>query len=211
MRTRNLSKLSMDKIGKGDQSSNKGKLEMDDIFHILQNQRRRQVLQYLANQAEECTLRDLAEQIAAWENDIPIDQISSEERQRVYIALYQVHLPKLDEFGVIEYNQSRGTVQRTDRADQLDQYRLTSSPTPSSHSSCSKRKRGEVSEQAVRNLGAAIGIGAGVGFAGGKWGIRSLKFWAWMTGITVLTALGAHLSRVKSYSFYLLDLLYINN
>uniref|UniRef100_UPI003F79622F DUF7344 domain-containing protein n=1 Tax=Halomicrococcus sp. SG-WS-1 TaxID=3439057 RepID=UPI003F79622F len=43
-------------------------------------------------------------------------------RQRVYIALYQSHLPKLDEEGVIDYNQSRGIVERGSLADQFDPY-----------------------------------------------------------------------------------------
>lgn len=96
----------------------------DDIFHILQNERRRYVLQYLQEQAGECTLRDLARQIAAWENETSPQQVSSDERQRVYIALYQAHLPKLDDFGVIDYNQARGIIKQTDLADMINQYRL---------------------------------------------------------------------------------------
>ena len=67
-------------------------------------------------------MRDIAEQVAAWENETTIQALTSDERQRVYIPLYQSHLPKLDEEGIIEYNQSRGTVERTKLADQLDQY-----------------------------------------------------------------------------------------
>ncbi|MEM4782053.1 MAG: hypothetical protein QXG03_10915 [Halalkalicoccus sp.] len=84
----------------------------DDLFHLLQNSRRRAVLRYFAAHPdrEEFDMRTIAEAIAAWENETTVEQLSSDQRQRVYIALYQSHLPKLDEYGVIEYNQSRGRI-----------------------------------------------------------------------------------------------------
>ena len=97
-------------------------LSEDTIFHLLQVQRRRLTLLYLQNRTDTVLLRDLAEQVAAWENDTTVEQLSSPERQRVYIALYQTHLSKLDTEGVIDYNKDRGTIQRTPRANQLDPY-----------------------------------------------------------------------------------------
>ena len=94
----------------------------DEIFHILQNQRRRYVLRYLEGVEGQVQMRDIAEQVAAWEHDTTLDALTSNQRQRVYIALYQAHLPKLDEKGIIEYNQNRGIVERTARADQLTKY-----------------------------------------------------------------------------------------
>ncbi|WP_435157107.1 DUF7344 domain-containing protein [Haladaptatus sp. DFWS20] len=97
-------------------------LARDKIFHILQTQRRRDALRYLKNTDGPIEMRDLAEQVAAWENDTTIQALSSNERQRVYIALYQSHLPKLDNEGIIEYNKSRGIVERGPLADQFDPY-----------------------------------------------------------------------------------------
>ena len=99
-------------------------LSKDDLFHILQNQRRRRVLEYIQDNDDEAQvdMRDIAEQVAAWEHDTTVQQLTSNERQRVYIALYQSHLPKLDEKGIIEYNQSRGIVERTSLADQFEHY-----------------------------------------------------------------------------------------
>lgn len=97
-------------------------LSKDDIFHLLQTRRRRDALRYLKGTEETVRMRDLAEQVAAWEHETTVDGLTSEQRQRVYISLYQSHLPKLDEEGVIEYDQSRGTVHRTEIADQLDPY-----------------------------------------------------------------------------------------
>ena len=97
-------------------------LSRDKIFHILQTQRRRDALRYLKDQEGPVEMRTLAEQVAAWENDTTVPQLSSDERQRVYIALYQSHLPKLAEEGVIEYEKGRGIVERGPVAPQFDPY-----------------------------------------------------------------------------------------
>lgn len=102
-------------------------LHKDDIFHILQNERRRQVLRHLRDVEDTVEMRKLAETIAAWENDTTIQNLYSDQRQRVYIALYQSHLPKLDELGVIEYNQARGIVRPTDRVADIVRYLDTES------------------------------------------------------------------------------------
>lgn len=87
-------------------------ISKDDLFHLLQNGRRRAVLRYFAAHPEqdEFNMRTVAEAIAAWENETTVEQLTSDQRQRVYIALYQSHLPKLDDYGVIVYNQSRGLI-----------------------------------------------------------------------------------------------------
>lgn len=97
-------------------------LSKDELFHLLSNERRRDILKYLNEHGGSVDMRDLAEWIAARENDTTVSRLRSKERQRVYIGLYQSHLPKLDDHNVIEYNQSRGIVGRTDLADQLDPY-----------------------------------------------------------------------------------------
>lgn len=98
-------------------------LPKDDVFHLLQNGRRRAVLRYLAEREEErFVMRDVAEAVAAWENDTTIQQLTSAERQRVYISLYQSHLPKLAEHGVIDYDQDRGTIEPTPLARVLEPY-----------------------------------------------------------------------------------------
>jgi len=104
--------------------ADEGTLSTDDAFHLLQNSRRRGVLRYIRGRpdADSFEMRDIAEQVAAWEQGKPIGAITSTERQRVYIALYQSHLPKLDEHGVIEYDQSRGMVRATPLAEEIGRY-----------------------------------------------------------------------------------------
>ncbi|RDZ62158.1 hypothetical protein C5B90_17535 [Haloferax sp. Atlit-12N] len=94
-------------------------LGKDEIYHLLQNERRRKVLEYLRDREGPVQMRDIAEQVAAWEHDTTVQALMSDQRQRVYIALYQAHLPKLDEEGVIDYNQSRGIVEKTPLANEL--------------------------------------------------------------------------------------------
>lgn len=111
-------------------------LSHDEVFHLLQNERRRNVIRYLGEHADETTLEmgDIATQLAAWENDKPVEGLTSDERQRVYIALYQNHLPKLDKAGVITYNQSRGRVEPEPLLERLDFYVSIDSDTDASPS-----------------------------------------------------------------------------
>ena len=102
-----------------DESLGGNAARMDDVFHVLQNARRRLVLVYLSDVEGAVEMRAIAEQVAAWENGTTVEAITSEQRQRVYIALYQSHLPKMDELGVVDYDQARGVVERTPQVDQF--------------------------------------------------------------------------------------------
>ncbi|MFC4990353.1 DUF7344 domain-containing protein [Saliphagus infecundisoli] len=108
----------------GDDEADAASTELteDQIFHVLQNERRRNVLRYLQDTDEPVRMRDVAEQVAAWEHDTTVEALTSDQRQRVYIPLYQSHLPKLDTEGIIDYQQSRGIVERRSSAAQLEPY-----------------------------------------------------------------------------------------
>lgn len=105
-----------------DESEEAEQLSRDLVFDVLKNRRRRYALHYLRRADGSVQLSELAEQVAAWENDTAVDAISAAERKRVYTALYQSHLPKLDEAGIVDYNQNRGIVELSDAAEQLDVY-----------------------------------------------------------------------------------------
>jgi len=100
-------------------ASSGGRLSKNDAFHVLSNRRRRYALHYLQQHDGPVELRDLAEQVAAWENDTTVDGVESSERKSVYISLHQSHLPKMDEVGVVVYDKDRNTVSLTDSATQL--------------------------------------------------------------------------------------------
>ncbi|MFW6320951.1 MAG: DUF7344 domain-containing protein [Halohasta sp.] len=94
-------------------------LSLDLVFEVLKNQRRRRVLKYLIEQDGTVSLSDVAEHIAAIENDKPETALSSQERKRVYVGLYQCHLPKMDDTDVIDFDGNRGTIDLGDNAEQL--------------------------------------------------------------------------------------------
>lgn len=104
-------------------ASGQTSMTKDDAYHLLQSARRRAVLRHMgACEEEEFSMRDVAETIAAWEHDTTVQQLTSAERQRVYISLYQSHLPKLDEYGVVDYDQDRGQIKVRPLANVLEPY-----------------------------------------------------------------------------------------
>ncbi|WP_436903005.1 DUF7344 domain-containing protein [Halovenus halobia] len=94
----------------------------DECFELLSNHRRRFTLHYLRQAENGTELGELAEQVAAWENEIPLEDISYDQRKRVYTSLQQVHLPRMDEIGVVDFDDRAGTVTMGPAADELDIY-----------------------------------------------------------------------------------------
>jgi hypothetical protein len=92
------------------------------VFEMLSNERRRYVVHYLLDAGEEAELRDLARTVAAWENDKAPDEITSQERKRVYNALQQAHLPRMNDAGLVAFDASRGTVSAADDLADLQVY-----------------------------------------------------------------------------------------
>lgn len=97
-------------------------VSQDVAFEMLSCKRRRDVLHYLRQNGGFAELRSLSRQIAAWENDKPVEAVTYKERARVYTALRQGHLPKMDSCDIVEYDADRGTVALTERASDLDVY-----------------------------------------------------------------------------------------
>lgn len=106
--------IQQEKSSQRKERSRANELTADEVYDILSNQRRRFVLYHLA-EAGETSLRDLSRLVAAWENDVDPEAVTSVQRKRVYTALHQTHLMRLDSYDVIEYDQSRGTVAPTER------------------------------------------------------------------------------------------------
>jgi len=92
-----------------------------EVFDILSNRRRRYALYALADDRT-ATIGSLAERIAAWENDCPIEEVTSAERKRVYTALQQSHLPKLERTGLVSFDHESGRVRPTDTVQEMDIY-----------------------------------------------------------------------------------------
>ena len=107
------------------QQESRGKkthIDREVAYQALSNRRRRFTVHYLIQQWEPVTLRTLSEQIAAWENGISRKQITSKQRKRVYTALHQAHLPKLDKMGIIEYDTHEMVAHPTEKLGTLRVY-----------------------------------------------------------------------------------------
>ena len=95
----------------------------DELFDVLANQRRRFAVHLLKREEKDrVEIGDMAEQIAAWENGIDTAEITGNERKRVYTALQQSHLPKMDDAGVVDFDKDRGTIEPTPALTDVDLY-----------------------------------------------------------------------------------------
>lgn len=93
----------------------------DEMFELLGNSRRRRVLQYLLDQ-EAMTLTDLSAQVAAWEKDTTVDDLTSRQRKQMYSSLYQTHVPRLSDHGLVEYDADDRMVRLTGDADRIRRF-----------------------------------------------------------------------------------------
>ena len=80
------------------------------IYSTISNDRRRYVLRFLQTEDREVHLREMAERVAAWENDEAVEAVTTKERRRVETALRQFHIPKMDDAGFVAYDERRKTV-----------------------------------------------------------------------------------------------------
>lgn len=94
----------------------------DDLFHTLQNERRRLVIRYLLEHSGSADVPSLVDQIGAWEQETAVEALPEEQRQRIYVDVYQSQLPKLDAQGFVDYDQSRGIVEPTETLQTLEPY-----------------------------------------------------------------------------------------
>ena len=97
-------------------------LSTEAVYETLSNRRRRYTLHYLLQWGEPVTIRDLSEQVAAWENHIDRQAVVPKQRKRVYTALHQTHLPAMHRLGVVEYDRDRGTIAMTNHVGEFDIY-----------------------------------------------------------------------------------------
>ena len=97
-------------------------LSKDDLYEVMANRRRRYTVHALNGTEEPMEIGDIAEKVAAWENGVEEGRVTYDERKRVYTALQQSHLPKMDDKGVVEFNKNRGTVEPTDAIQDVEIY-----------------------------------------------------------------------------------------
>lgn len=97
-------------------------LSKGEIFDVLHNQRRRYVLQYLKRFEDPVSLSDLATQVAAWEYRTAVEEVTNEQKKRVYTTLQQTHLEKMARVGIVEYDDDENLVRATPQTEELTVY-----------------------------------------------------------------------------------------
>lgn len=95
---------------------------IDDVLYLLKNERRRYTLFYLQHTEPPVLLGELSEQVAGWETNTHPDKISSKQRKRAYVSLYQQHLPKMHDLGIVQYNSTEKRITPGEYIDQVKYY-----------------------------------------------------------------------------------------
>lgn len=101
-------------------STTGSELSEDLVFDLLSAGRRRAVLRHLEHELGEVTFSELTEAVAI-EEGLPADG-TPDDYKKVYVSLYQTHVPKLQEAGVLEYDRDENTVALTDKAEPVLAY-----------------------------------------------------------------------------------------
>lgn len=97
-------------------------LTTDELYHTLQCERRRLALRHLLGCEGPTDVDSLVTAVATAERDTTVDELSDDQHQRIRLDLYQSHLPKLDDLGLVAYDQSRNVVEPTPAIDALEPY-----------------------------------------------------------------------------------------
>ncbi|MFC4552094.1 MULTISPECIES: DUF7344 domain-containing protein [Halorussus] len=83
---------------------------LDSVFRALADHRRRCICHYLARRSEPIPVDELAELVAASMSEKTRAVLTSAEIEQTRAELHQMHLPKLQEAGVVEYDADDGVV-----------------------------------------------------------------------------------------------------
>ncbi len=92
------------------QTDRDDRLAESEIFHILGNDRRRAIVQQLADGTERLEVSAVATEIASRESEST--PVPNNLYKSVYVSLQQTHLPQLEEDDVIEYDSEAKAVSR---------------------------------------------------------------------------------------------------
>lgn len=100
-------------------------MNSDALFDVMASTRRRFVISHLQTRSRPAAVADVATVLTNWESDVANEHIPKEEVISRYISLHHVHIPKMAEVGIIEWNHERNTVSLTEGSDGiLDDYSL---------------------------------------------------------------------------------------
>lgn len=88
-------------------------LPPEEAFAVLRNDRRRAVIEFLADGDGTRSVNELVRAVAAAEHGVPVAHLTERQYKCVYVSLLQVHLPKLAAVGLIEWKEHTGAIEGT--------------------------------------------------------------------------------------------------
>lgn len=83
------------------------------IFGALSNKRRRYILYFLQDN-NYTTVESLATQIATWEQSSPSNAVPKATLENIHTQLVHSDLPKLADYGIVEYDDRSGAIRYSD-------------------------------------------------------------------------------------------------
>lgn len=96
-------------------------VSLDTALDVLSDERRRLVLEYLLRRDDSATVEELTDHVVA--ETCSIDDAPSDEfRSRVRGELNHVHLPKMHDAGLVDYDRDRMVVSSTDTVRIVEPY-----------------------------------------------------------------------------------------
>lgn len=106
-------------------------LDADAAFALLSNARRRHLLRELRD-GRTASLDDVARRVAAAERGVSTGDVDAGARKSVHVSLYQTHVPRLAEHGVVRYDADARTVSLVESSATRRLFRLLDDDDPSS-------------------------------------------------------------------------------
>lgn len=90
---------------------------LDDVFEVLADRQRRHVIKYLLECDPPVTTREIADALQSR------DQVGSVEKHReLRISIHHIHLPKLDENGIVDYDSEANQVVDWENVESMEPY-----------------------------------------------------------------------------------------
>jgi len=156
-------------------------LSKSDIFGVLQNDRRRCVLEILRSKGSQ-SVRSLSEEIARLESET--EEPKSSVRKSIYVSLLQTHIPKMESLEIIRYDREKDIVELLPAAQSFSVYMETV-------------KKGDIPwSQFYFGLSMLSLLGSIIIFSGIiKW--ISSSHWMLLTSATFLTASVSHVFHLR--------------
>jgi hypothetical protein len=100
----------------------RGLSDSNAAFDLLANRRRRRALTVLEADDRRLTVHDLTRELAVEEAGTLITDVPAETVRDIFVSLRHIHIPKLADLGIVDYDRDRGLVEPTDRLAGLEPY-----------------------------------------------------------------------------------------